>query len=321
LKLCPSHAKALHKLANIKAKRNDLQEANRLYLKTLEIFPEYAAAHLDFALCHKRQRKFHEALYHIIEATRIKPNFDIAYYHMGLTLRQIGKWNVAKQYYLQVININPKFIDVYCALGSLYKDSRNRLKAIEVYRTVLKIEPDLPCAICDLNHCMQLTCDWSNYQSRIRKMSSVIRGELEKNLLPSIHPFNALFFPLPRDQLMAIVKRKAVEYSEKIKLLNKPPYGYNNELAPGNRLRIGYVSSNFARHPMTHLMQSIPGCHNKSNVEIFCYALSPDDKNKFRAKIASESEHFIDLSKVRSKNPLNYVSVGTKVLHFLRVHV
>ena len=46
-------------------------------------------------------------------------------------------------------------------------------------------------------------------------------------------------------------------------------------------------------------MQSIPGLHDQVTVEIFCYSLSVDDNTSFRKKIAAESEHFVDLSKVR----------------------
>lgn len=99
-------------------------------------------------------------------------------------------------------------------------------------------------------------------------------------------------------------------------LLHKAPYKYPKELtAPpsaaagaeagggssggGNfRLRVGYVSSDFGNHPTSHLMQSIPGFHDRSRVEIFCYSLSADDGTTFRAKIARETEHFIDLSQV-----------------------
>ena len=51
------------------------------------------------------------------------------------------------------------------------------------------------------------------------------------------------------------------------------------------RLRIGYVSSDFGNHPTSHLMQSVPGMHDRSKVEIFCYALSADDSTMFRAKV------------------------------------
>lgn len=63
---------------------------------------------------------------------------------------------------------------------------------------------------------------------------------------------------------------------------------------------MGYVSSDFGNHPTSHLMQSVPGFHDRSAVEVFCYALSPDDGTSFRAKIAAEAEHFVDLSQVRS---------------------
>lgn len=63
-------------------------------------------------------------------------------------------------------------------------------------------------------------------------------------------------------------------------------------------MRIGYVSSDFGNHPTSHLMQSIPGLHDRQNVEIFCYALSADDGTTFRAKIARETEHFVDLSQI-----------------------
>ena len=83
-----------------------------------------------------------------------------------------------------------------------------------------------------------------------------------------------------------------------VMILHKSPYKYPKELVSTSRLRVGYVSSDFGNHPTSHLMQSIPGFHDRSRVEIFCYSLSPDDGTTFRAKIARESEHFIDLSQV-----------------------
>lgn len=111
-------------------------------------------------------------------------------------------------------------------------------------------------------------------------------------------------------------------------MLRKPEYNYPKDLSQsGGRLRIGYVSSDFGNHPTSHLMQSIPGFHDRSRVEViffhdiyktilitligyikhcndcnvlyyqvFCYALTPDDNTSFRKKISHESEHFVDFS-------------------------
>ena len=59
-----------------------------------------------------------------------------------------------------------------------------------------------------------------------------------------------------------------------------------------------YVSSDFGNHPTSHLMQSIPGMHDRSRVEVFCYSLEADDSTTFRQKIAREADHFIDLSQI-----------------------
>ena len=88
-----------------------------------------------------------------------------------------------------------------------------------------------------------------------------------------------------------------------INVLHKPPYDHPRDLvASGGRLRIGYVSSDFGNHPTSHLMQSVPGFHDRTKVEVFCYSLSPDDSTNFRCKIAQEAEHFIDLSQVWAWN-------------------
>jgi protein O-GlcNAc transferase len=57
--------------------------------------------------------------------------------------------------------------------------------------------------------------------------------------------------------------------SYQVALLKKQPYKYPNDLKDSDgRLRIGYVSSDFGNHPTSHLMQSIPGFHDRSKVEV-----------------------------------------------------
>ena len=61
-----------------------------------------------------------------------------------------------------------------------------------------------------------------------------------------------------------------VDFFFKVALLKKQAYKYPKSLKDSDGLlRIGYVSSDFGNHPTSHLMQSIPGFHNRSNVEVF----------------------------------------------------
>eukprot|EP00276_Gloeochaete_wittrockiana_P011418 CAMPEP_0184651206 /NCGR_PEP_ID=MMETSP0308-20130426/8792_1 /TAXON_ID=38269 /ORGANISM="Gloeochaete witrockiana, Strain SAG 46.84" /LENGTH=1117 /DNA_ID=CAMNT_0027085261 /DNA_START=44 /DNA_END=3397 /DNA_ORIENTATION=+ len=81
------------------------------------------------------------------------------------------------------------------------------------------------------------------------------------------------------------------------------------------RLRVGYVSSDFCNHPLAHLMQSVFGMHDRSLVEVFCYAIAPDDGSEYRKKIASEAEHFVDVS------ALQYSAVAQRIREEDRIHV
>ena len=44
------------------------------------------------------------------------------------------------------------------------------------------------------------------------------------------------------------------------------PHPPATPLAPGERLRIAYVSSDFGNHPLSHLMASVFGLHDRSKV-------------------------------------------------------
>ncbi|KAF7273636.1 UDP-N-acetylglucosamine--peptide N-acetylglucosaminyltransferase 110 kDa subunit-like isoform X2 [Rhynchophorus ferrugineus] len=294
LRLCPSHADSLNNLANIKREQGFIEEATRLYLKALEVFPEFAAAHSNLASVLQQQGKLNEALMHYKEAIRIQPTFADAYSNMGNTLKEMQDVAGALQCYTRAIQINPAFADAHSNLASIHKDSGNIPEAIQSYRTALKLKPDFPDAYCNLAHCLQIVCDWSDYDVRMKKLVNIVADQLDKNRLPSVHPHHSMLYPLSHEFRKAIATRHANLCLEKINVLHKPPYRFSTELK--GRLRIGYVSSDFGNHPTSHLMQSVPGLHDRLKVEVFCYALSQDDGTTFRSKISRECEHFIDLS-------------------------
>ncbi|MFV3126252.1 glycosyl transferase family 1 [Niveispirillum sp. KHB5.9] len=59
-----------------------------------------------------------------------------------------------------------------------------------------------------------------------------------------------------------------------------PAEGYAHD-----RLRIGYVSSDFCRHPMSYLMAELLERHDRSRVEIYGYCSSPEDGSDVRARV------------------------------------
>uniref|UniRef100_A0A8C3AAF3 UDP-N-acetylglucosamine--peptide N-acetylglucosaminyltransferase 110 kDa subunit n=1 Tax=Cyclopterus lumpus TaxID=8103 RepID=A0A8C3AAF3_CYCLU len=309
LRLCPTHADSLNNLANIKREQGNIEEAVQLYRKALEV--------------------------NFLFGFRISPTFADAYSNMGNTLKEMQDVQGALQCYTRAIQINPAFADAHSNLASIHKvgmilsvfryddcvqpaaqtamklqyfslhvnymctDSGNIPEAIASYRTALKLKPDFPDAYCNLAHCLQIVCDWTDYDERMKKLVSIVADQLDKNRLPSVHPHHSMLYPLSHGFRKAIAERHGNLCQDKINALHKPAFEHPKDLkASGGRLRVGYVSSDFGNHPTSHLMQSIPGMHNPEKFEVFCYALSPDDSTNFRVKVVAEAHHFTDLSQI-----------------------
>ena len=215
---------------------------------------------------------------------------------MGNTLKEMHDIQGALQCYTRAIQINPAFADAHSNLASVHKDSGNIPEAIQSYRTALKLKPNFPDAFCNLAHCLQIgkycnqtfdqkigqfsivfspicetVCDWTDYNTRMKTLVNIVADQLEKNRLPSVHPHHSMLYPLSHEFRKQIANRHAQLCLEKVSVMHKPAFKFAANLASDGRIRIGYVSSDFGNHPTSHLMQSIPGVHDRSKVEIFCY--------------------------------------------------
>lgn len=185
------------------------------------MFPEFAAAHSNLASVLQQQGKLAEALLHYREAIRISPTFADAYSNMGNTLKEMGDVQGALQCYSRAIQINPAFADAHSNLASIHKDSGNIPEAIASYRTALKLKPEFPDAYCNLAHCLQIVCDWTDYEGRMKRLVAIVAEQLEKNRLPSVHPHHSMLYPLSHEFRKAIAARHANLCLEKVQVLHR----------------------------------------------------------------------------------------------------
>lgn len=125
-----------------------------------------------------------------------------------------------------------------------------------------------------------------------------VKRDLSSSRLPPVQPFHAMAYPFPADLALDISRKYAEHCAAAAKRLGAPKYPHPKAepLKPGERLKIGYVSSDFGNHPLSHLMASVFGMHDRTIVEVFCYALSANDGSEWRQKIEKETEHFVDVS-------------------------
>ncbi len=62
----------------------------------------------------------------------------------------------------------------------------------------------------------QIVCDWSDYESRMKKIVDLVDEQLAKNRLPSVHPHHSMLYPLSPEQRKGIAGRHAALCLEKV---------------------------------------------------------------------------------------------------------
>jgi len=224
----------------------------------------------------------------------------VSYNNLGGVLKLLGRMAECIVAYEHVVLLQPGAPEAHANVASSYKDAGRHDEAIASYNRALAMRPDFPEAFSNLVHSMQCVCDWRCRCEVLERLEREVRRDLQAGKLPSIQPFHAMTYPFSAELVLSISKSYAAHCLAMARrlpgadsVLTHPPM---RPLGPGERLRLGYVSSDFGNHPLSHLMGSVFGLHDRSKVEVFCYALSADDGTIWRKRVATDAEHFLDVS-------------------------
>ena len=69
-----------------------------------------------------------------------------------------------------------------------------------------------------------------------------------------------------------------------------PPDGYAHD-----RIRIGYLSTDFCRHAMSFLIAELLELHDRTRFEVYGYCASPEDGSAIRARVLAALDHHIPI--------------------------
>ena len=239
-------------------------------------------------------------------AQQLMQRLSVSYTNLAGVLKLLGRSLEAIAAYEHVVLLQPLVAEAHANLGAAYKDVSRHDDAIASYMQSLSLRPDFPEASANLIHSLQCVCDWRQYATLFSNLEAQVEKDLSAGRVPAVQPFHAMAYPFSAELALRI-SRKYAEHClatarrlpgapQDTEMLCEPP----RLLPPGTRLRVAYVSSDFGNHPLSHLMGSVFGLHDRSRIEVFCYALSPDDGTEWRQRIMSEAEHFMDVSQQTS---------------------
>ncbi len=277
LVLKPHYAEAYNTLGCIFDQRKEYHEAEPLYRKALRSKPSYPEALQNLGKTIESQNRFMEAEHYYRQVLEVAPNNAEAFYNLGNTLAREGRHTEAEDVFRAALKIQPAYLQALLNLGNSLREQGLITKAEESYRTALAIEPEYNEARNNLGGILQ-------EQGRLAESEQVFRLIIEKEPYFLNALSNLLFLSnYHPDKSGAEIFQEYLEFEKRFgRPLQAEWPIHSNSKEKFRRLKIGYVSPQFCRHPVCNFLEPLLAWHNKKEFEIFAYAelYKEDDATK-----------------------------------------
>jgi tetratricopeptide (TPR) repeat protein len=121
-----------------------LQQAAAAYRKVLDLKPDFAEAHVNFASVLQAQGGVEEAIGHFRHAIALKPDFAEAHYNLGNALSAVGHDPLPA--YAAAVAARPDYAEAHYNRGIALERAGRQQEAAQAYRAAIKARPDFAAA-------------------------------------------------------------------------------------------------------------------------------------------------------------------------------
>jgi protein O-GlcNAc transferase len=164
----------------------------------------------------------------------------------------------------------PLNADIHFFLGNLHAEKADYEQAVIAYKHSLNLNPESAILLSNYANALRQTGDLA-LSNELAKRASQMAPESAAIL--SNYLLGIQYSPL----LTKVEKFAAhLDYAHKFETPVRKYWGnYKNNLTPGRKIRIGYISGDFRNHSLIFFITPILSNHNKSKFEVYGYYTYP----------------------------------------------
>ncbi len=215
-------------------------------------------------------------------ALTLRPGFHPAAVNLGLSLEHSGNAQAALKVWDDAIQSDDARTALLNQRARLLEHSGRYAEAAATLHRSLLTRHDQPDAVQHWLHLRQRMCQWP-------VLSETIPGLSQHDLLLQAGPLGSLALtddvPAQRAIAAGWLARKTIPQPALA-----PPEGYRHQ-----RIRLGYLSSDFCSHAMSYLIAELFERHDRSRFQIHGYCNSRDDGSPIRARVTAAFDHFTSI--------------------------
>jgi protein O-GlcNAc transferase len=237
----PGNPDALHLLGLLERDAGRLEDAAGLIRRAVRAAPRAADLHINLGGVLKDLGRPDEALACLRRAAALRGDHPQTYNNLAVVLRACGQLTEAAEAYRRAADLLPGFTDALSSLASVREEQGRADLAIACRREALA--------------------------APLGSVSEDARARVHSDLLLCLQYTQGHNGPA----MLAEHRAWARRYAEPL----CPKQGaaeFTNDPAPGRRLRVGLVSSDFRSHPMARFLEPVMEGRQRDAMEIYCYS-------------------------------------------------
>jgi protein O-GlcNAc transferase len=268
LERAPGHYGLANNLGLAYKNAGRLRDAEDAFRVALAANPEGLEPLANLAQNLYQQQRYEDALTYFEPLVQRYPEVDRAAIHAnrGVALSMVGRLPEADTALTRALELEPGLPSLQRDIGLLYIKQMRWSKAAEQLELASRATPDSLIGASMLETARSNLADWRDGGALRKRLIDALRsGALGPN--DSITPFDFMAFcDDPALQRAAAATWVQDRIAEPLPL---------RTLASGERLRLGFVSSDFGNHPVARLLLSLLETLDRNRFESFAYLTRP----------------------------------------------
>lgn len=236
----------------------------------LDAFPDDANIWNDVALVLLNANKTLEAAEIFKRATEIDPKMALAHNNLGAAYMRLHHADLAIPALRQALRVKSDLVDPYLNLARAYRQVGELDQANIAARTAIELPDYRPPNFVTLAQTFRATCDFDSLD-RLGDVWENCNQLIPKHLPPVF--LDLLVYARTREEILAFVEqvKRWAELIDRQAEATALPALTPRRRAPGEKLRVGFLSSDLRTHSVTRFLLPLMTKYDRSRFSFHCY--------------------------------------------------
>ena len=285
----PGHARAHLNLGIALAAKGDTTGAERAYEACLAIAPDHPFGNYNYARLAFLREDFARAESLIAAALRARPDFPQALVVQSNVLDALGKTEAAIEAMEVAQRLQPDDLGGWFNLAIMLQKAGRPDAAEGAVNRVLAVQADNLAA---LELAMRIHANHGFAAEALAPIARIV--QLEPTAWAH-RSFELMLMNFAGGVSSEALFRRHLDFGRDLALAVPVRFDrWRERLDDQRRLRIGYMSCDLQSHPVAAFLAPVIENHDRSRVEVFCYAFGDRQPDAMTARLRKASDHWRD---------------------------